>query len=241
MTNQKIIDTLDKSYSLGFNEEIESETIPIGLSEEVIRLISSKKNEPEWLLEWRLTAYRYWLTLEEPDWANVNHPKINYQDISYYSVPKKIKNEVGEIDPELKSYFEKLGVPVNEQQVLAGNIAVDAVLDSQSVGTTFKDKLEKVGVIFCSFSEAVQNYPELIKQYLGTVVSYKDNYFASLNSAVFSDGSFCFIPRGVRSPMELSTYFRINQANVGQFERTLIIAEEGSYVSYFRGLFLSWK
>jgi Fe-S cluster assembly protein SufB len=208
---------------------------PKGLNEDVIRLISSKKNEPEWLLNWRLEAFRHWLTMEEPDWASVNYPKIDYQDVFYYSVPKKIKNEAGEIDPELKAYFEKLGVPLGEQQVLAGNIAVDAVLDSQSVGTTFKDKLSKLGIIFCSFTEAVHNHPELIKQYLGTVVSYKDNYFAALNSAVFSDGSFCFIPKGVRSPMDLSTYFRINQANVGQFERTLIIAEEGSYVSYLEG------
>jgi Fe-S cluster assembly protein SufB len=235
MKNKEIIEVLDNKYALGFSQEIDSETIPKGLNEDVVRLISSKKNEPEWLLNWRLEAYRYWLTMEEPQWASVDYPKINYQDIFYYSVPKKIKNESGEIDPELKSYFEKLGVPINEQQVLAGNIAVDAVLDSQSVGTTFKDKLSKLGIIFCSFTEAVHNYPELIKQYLGTVVSYKDNYFAALNSAVFSDGSFCFIPKGVRSPMDLSTYFRINQANVGQFERTLIIAEEGSYVSYLEG------
>jgi len=239
MENKQIIETLDKKYSLGFSETIDSDIIPKGLSEEVVRLISEKKQEPEWLLDWRLKAYRHWLTLTEPNWASVSHKPINYQDIYYYSVPKKIKNEAGEIDPELKAYFEKLGVPLNEQQVLAGNIAVDAVLDSQSVGTTFKDKLEKLGIIFCSFSEAVHKYPELIKQYLGTVVSYKDNYFATLNSAVFSDGSFCFIPKGVKSPMDLSTYFRINQANVGQFERTLIIAEEGSYVSYLEGCFLA--
>lgn len=239
MKNKQIIETLDSKYSLGFSQDISSETIPKGLSEDVVRLISGKKNEPQWLLDWRLEAYRHWLTLEEPKWASVEHPKIDYQDIFYYSVPKKIKNEAGEIDPELKSYFEKLGVPINEQQVLAGNIAVDAVLDSQSVGTTFKDKLGKLGIIFCSFTEAVHNHPELIKQYLGTVVSYKDNYFAALNSAVFSDGSFCFIPKGVRSPMDLSTYFRINQANVGQFERTLIIAEDNSYVSYLEGCFLA--
>jgi len=235
MQNKQIIETLDTKYSLGFSENIDSETIPKGLNEDVIRLISNKKNEPEWLLNWRLEAFRHWLTMEEPNWASVNYPKIDYQDIFYYSVPKKIKNEAGEIDPELKAYFEKLGVPIGEQQVLAGNIAVDAVLDSQSVGTTFKEKLNKVGIIFCSFNEAVINHPELVKQYLGTVVSYKDNYFAALNSAVFSDGSFCFIPKGVRSPMELSTYFRINQANVGQFERTLIVAEEGSFVSYLEG------
>lgn len=239
MENKEIIQTLEKKYSLGFSQNIESEIIPKGLSEDIIRLISEKKNEPQWLLDWRLQSYRHWLAIEEPTWASVSHPKINYQDILYYSVPKKVKNEKGEIEPELKSYFEKLGVPLYEQQVLAGNIAVDAVLDSQSVGTTFKDKLEKLGIIFCSFSEAVHNYPNLVKQYLGTVVSYKDNYFASLNSAVFSDGSFCFIPKGVRCPMELSTYFRINQANVGQFERTLIIAEEGSYVSYLEGCFLA--
>jgi len=235
MQNEKLINTLEQKYSLGFSEDIDSETIPKGLSEDVVRLISKKKNEPQWLLDWRLKAYEYLLTLEEPDWSSISHPPINYQDIYYYSVPKKIKNEVGEIEPELKAYFEKLGVPINEQQILAGNIAVDAVLDSQSVGTTFRDKLEKLGIIFCSFNEAVHNHPEIIQKYLGTVVSYKDNYFATLNSAVFSDGSFCFIPKGVRSPMDLSTYFRINQANVGQFERTLIIAEDDSYVSYLEG------
>ncbi len=239
MENKQIVEKLEEKYSLGFSEEIDSEVIPKGLNEEVIKLISSKKNEPKWLLDWRLNAYRHWLTLKEPNWASVSHPPIDYQDILYYSVPKKIKNEAGEIDPELKSYFEKLGVPLHEQQVLAGNIAVDAVLDSQSVGTTFKDKLEKLGVIFSSFNEAVHKYPEIVKQYLGTVVSYKDNYFAALNSAVFSDGSFCFIPKNIKCPMDLSTYFRINQANVGQFERTLIIAEEGSYVSYLEGCFLA--
>lgn len=239
MQNKEIIDRLDTKYSLGFTQEIESETIPKGLNEDIIRFISQKKNEPQWLLDWRLQAFAYWKTLKEPQWASVHHPAINYQDIHYYSAPKKIKNESGDIDTELKNYFEKLGVPLNEQQILAGNIAVDAVLDSQSVGTTFKEKLEKLGIIFCSFSEAVLHHPELVRQYLGSVVSYRDNYFAALNSAVFSDGSFCFIPKGVRSPMDLSTYFRINQANTGQFERTLIIAEEGSYVSYLEGCFLS--
>jgi len=235
MKNKEILKALKSKYSLGFSQDIDSETIPKGLNEDIIRTISKRKNEPEWLLEWRLNAYKYWLTMKEPKWASVQYPPINYQDIVYYSAPKKIKSKTGEIDPKLKSYFEKLGVPISEQQVLAGNIAVDAVLDSQSVGTTFKDKLSKLGIIFCSFTEAVHNYPELIKQYLGTVVSYKDNYFAALNSAVFSDGSFCFIPKGVRCPMDLSTYFRINQANIGQFERTLIIAEEDSYVSYLEG------
>lgn len=239
MKNNKIIDRLNNKYTLGFNENILNDNIPLGINEDIIKLISFKKNEPQWLLDFRLKSYHYWLSLEEPKWSSVSYPKINYQDILYYSVPKKIKNETGEIEPELKSYFEKLGVPLNEQQVLAGNIAVDAVLDSQSVGTTFKDKLEKLGILFCSFSEAVQKYPEIIKQYLGSVVSYKDNYFSALNSAVFSDGSFCFIPKGVKSPMDLSTYFRINQANVGQFERTLIIAEEGAYVSYLEGCFLA--
>lgn len=233
--NKKILETLDSNYKLGFSENIDSETIPIGLNEDIINLISTKKNEPQWLLDWRLEAYRTWLKMEEPTWATVKYPKIDYQSLSYYSVPKKIKENNGEIDPDLKAYFEKLGVPLGEQQILAGNIAVDAVLDSQSVGTTFKERLEEVGVIFCSFGEAVQKYPDLIKQYLGTVVSYKDNYFAALNSAVFSDGSFCFIPKNVKCPMELSTYFRINQANVGQFERTLIVAEEGSSVSYLEG------
>lgn len=233
--NEKIIETLSTSYQLGFSETIDSETIANGLSEDIIKLISFKKNEPKWLLDWRLQAYKEWLEMTEPKWANVIYPKIDYQSLSYYSVPKKIKDNNGEIDPYLKSYFEKLGVPLGEQQALAGNIAVDAVLDSQSVGTTFKEKLEELGIIFCSFGEAVQKFPELVKTYLGTVVSYKDNYFAALNSAVFSDGSFCFIPKNVKCPMELSTYFRINQANVGQFERTLIIAEDGSSVSYLEG------
>ncbi len=233
--NEKLLEHLSNDYSLGFSLEIENDTIPVGLNEGIIKLISLKKNEPKWLLNWRLDALKHWQTLEEPTWANVKYPKINYQDILYYSSPKKIKDNNGEIDPELEAYFEKLGVPLRERQALAGNIAIDAILDSESVGTVFKDKLEALGVIFCSFSEAVIKHPELVKKYLGSVVPYKDNYFAALNSAVFSDGSFCYIPKGVRCPMELSTYFRINQANVGQFERTLIVAEEGSYVSYLEG------
>lgn len=215
--NEQLLDHLSNDYALGFSLDIENDTIPVGLNEGIIKLISLKKNEPEWLLNWRLEAFRHWQTLEEPTWANVQYPKINYQDILYYSSPKKIKDNNGEIDPELEAYFEKLGVPLRERQALAGNIAIDAILDSESVGTVFKDKLEALGVIFCSFSEAVKNHPNLIKQYLGSVVPYKDNYFAALNSAVFSDGSFCYIPKGVKCPMELSTYFRINQANVGQF------------------------
>lgn len=239
MKNEQLINHINQTYSLGFIEDIDSDVFPKGLSEHVITLISRKKDEPAWLLEWRLKAYHHWLTLKEPQWGNVSYPPIDYQDIHYHSSPKKIKNEEGEIDPQLKSYFEKLGVPLHEQQVLAGNIAVDAILDSQSVGTTFGEKLLEHGVIFCSFSEAVQKYPELVKEYLGSVVSYKDNFFASLNAAVFSDGSFCYIPKGVKCPMELSTYFRINQANTGQFERTLIIADEGSTVSYLEGCFLA--
>jgi Fe-S cluster assembly protein SufB len=235
MTNEKLIETLSQKYKLGFDVDLESDTIPKGLNEDIVKIISLKKNEPDWLLEWRLTAYRHWLTLTPPNWANLKIEPIDYQNIFYYSAPKKVNYERKEIDPELMAYYDKLGVPLNEREILAGNIAVDAVLDSVSVGTTFREKLEKVGVIFCSFSEAVQTYPELIKQYLGSVVNYKDNFFASLNSAVFSDGSFAFIPKGVKCPMELSTYFRINQAQTGQFERTLIIAEEGSQVSYLEG------
>lgn len=234
MQNKQIHETLDKKYSLGFSEDFGSDTIAIGLNEDVVRLISKKKDEPQWLLDWRLQAFRHWETLTKPEWARVHYPEIDYQAISYYSSPKKIDPNK-EIDPDLMAYYEKLGVPLKERDILSGRIAIDAVMDSVSVGTTFKESLEKVGVIFCSFSEAVKNHPELIKQYLGTVVSYKDNFYAALNSAVFSDGSFCFIPKGVKCPMELSTYFRINQANTGQFERTLIIAEEGSYVSYLEG------
>lgn len=226
----------NREYKYGFVTEIESETIPRGLNEDIVRLISAKKNEPEWLLEWRLKAFRHWQKMVEPEWANVNYPKIDYQDIIYYSAPKpkEKKKSLDEVDPELLDTFEKLGIPLHEQKMLA-NVAVDAIFDSVSVATTFKEKLAKEGVIFCSFSEAVHEYPELIKKYLGSVVPYTDNYFAALNSAVFSDGSFCFIPKGVRSPMELSSYFRINNSESGQFERTLIVAEENSYVSYLEG------
>lgn len=231
------IETLaNREYKYGFVTDIESETIPRGLNEDIVRLISAKKNEPEWLLEWRLKAFRHWLTMAEPEWANVNYPKIDYQDIIYYSAPKPKKKlqSLDEVDPELLDTFEKLGIPLSEQKMLA-NVAVDAIFDSVSVATTFREKLAKAGVIFCSFSEAVHEHPELIKKYLGSVVPYTDNYFAALNSAVFSDGSFCFIPKGVRSPMELSSYFRINNSESGQFERTLIVAEERSHVSYLEG------
>ncbi|MBL8190250.1 MAG: Fe-S cluster assembly protein SufB, partial [Acidobacteria bacterium] len=226
----------NREYKYGFVTDIEAETIPRGLNEDIVRTISAKKNEPEWLLEWRLKAFRHWLTMAEPEWANVNYPKIDYQDIIYYSAPKPKKKleSLDEVDPELLDTFEKLGIPLHEQKLLA-NVAVDAIFDSVSVATTFKEKLAKEGVIFCSFSEAVHEYPELIKKYLGSVVPYTDNFFAALNSAVFSDGSFCFIPKGVRSPMELSSYFRINNSESGQFERTLIVAEESSYVSYLEG------
>ncbi|MBS1786528.1 MAG: Fe-S cluster assembly protein SufB [Acidobacteria bacterium] len=226
----------NREYKYGFVTDIEAETIPRGLNEDIVRLISAKKNEPEWLLEWRLKAFRHWLTMTEPEWANVNYPKIDYQDIIYYSAPKPKKKleSLDEVDPELLDTFEKLGIPLHEQKLLA-NVAVDAIFDSVSVATTFKEKLAKEGVIFCSFSEAVRDYPELVKKYLGSVVPYTDNFFATLNSAVFSDGSFCFIPKGVRCPMELSSYFRINNSESGQFERTLIVAEESSYVSYLEG------
>jgi Fe-S cluster assembly protein SufB len=226
----------DREYRAGFVTDIESEAIPAGLSEDVIRLISAKKNEPEWLLDWRLKAYRHWLTMKEPEWANVRYGPIDYQAIVYYSAPKQKKGpkSLEEVDPKLLETYEKLGVPLHERAKLAG-VAVDAVFDSVSVATTFRAKLEEVGVIFCSFSEAVQKHPALVRKWLGSVVPYTDNYFATLNSAVFSDGSFCYIPKGVRCPMELSTYFRINAANTGQFERTLIVAEEGAYVSYLEG------
>ncbi|MGL4967070.1 MAG: Fe-S cluster assembly protein SufB [Inquilinus sp.] len=223
-------------YKHGFFSDIEMETAPKGLTEETVRFISAKKNEPEWLLEWRLRAFRLWQTMEEPHWARISHPPIDYQDAYYYAAPKK-KPKLGsldEVDPDILAVYEKLGIPLREQEKLAG-VAVDAVFDSVSVATTFKDQLEKVGVIFCSISEAVQKYPELVRQYLGSVVPYSDNYFATLNSAVFTDGSFVYIPKGVRCPMELSTYFRINAENTGQFERTLIIADDSSYVSYLEG------
>jgi Fe-S cluster assembly protein SufB len=223
-------------YKYGFVSDIETETLPPGLSEEVIRTISAKKREPEFMLQWRLRAYRHWLTMTEPRWQKATYPPVDYQSIIYYAAPKK-KPQVGgldEVDPELRRTFEKLGISLDEQKRLAG-VAVDAVVDSVSVATTFQKDLEKHGIIFCSFSEAVQKHPELVEKYLGSVVPHTDNFFAALNSAVFSDGSFCYIPKGVRCPMELSTYFRINTANTGQFERTLIIADEGSYVSYLEG------
>lgn len=221
-------------YKHGWNSVYDMETLPKGLNEDTVRWISAKKNEPEWMLEWRLTAYRHWLEMKEPRWPNVHYPEIDYQDIIYFAAPKKKLNSMDEVDPELLATFEKLGVPLSEQAALAG-VAVDAVIDSVSVATTFRETLGELGIIFCSFSEAVQHHPELIKKYIGSVVPHSDNFFAALNSAVFSDGSFCYIPRGVRCPMELSTYFRINAANTGQFERTLIVAEEGSYVSYLEG------
>lgn len=235
--DDKILEEFTNSeYKYGFETNIEADSAPRGLNEDIIRFISAKKEEPEWLLEWRLKAYHHWLTMKEPDWANVKFPAINYQDIIYYSAPKqKAKpNSLDEVDPELLETFEKLGISLKEQKRLTG-VAVDAVMDSVSVATTFKDKLSELGIIFCSFSEAVHEHPELVRKHLGTVVPPNDNYFAALNSAVFSDGSFCYIPKGVRCPMELSTYFRINAANTGQFERTLLVAEEGSYVSYLEG------
>jgi Fe-S cluster assembly protein SufB len=227
---------IDKPYQHGFVTDIESETTPKGLSEDTIRLISHKKGEPEWLLEFRLKAYRHWLTMTEPKWPNVTYPKIDFQDISYYSAPKAKKKlaSMDEVDPELLRTFEKLGVPVHEQKALAG-VAVDVIFDSVSVTTTYKKKLADVGVIFCSMSEAVRDHPELVRKHLGTVVPTGDNFYAALNSAVFTDGSFCYIPKGVRCPMELSTYFRINTQESGQFERTLIVAEDGGYVSYLEG------
>ncbi|MFQ5847864.1 MAG: Fe-S cluster assembly protein SufB [Candidatus Methylomirabilales bacterium] len=224
-----------QEYKYGFVTEIEQDVAPRGLNEDIIRLISAKKGEPEWLLAWRLKAYRYWLTIKEPTWHNVHYPPIDYQDISYYAAPKKKElQSLDEVDPELLRTYEKLGIPLEEQKMLAG-VAVDAVFDSVSVATTFKEKLAELGIIFCSFSEAAQRHPELVRKYLGSVVPYTDNFFATLNSAVFTDGSFVFVPRGVRCPMELSTYFRINAESTGQFERTLIIADEGAYVSYLEG------
>jgi Fe-S cluster assembly protein SufB len=223
-------------YKYGFVTDIESDSAPKGLSEDIVRFISAKKNEPEWMLEWRLKAYRHWLKMKEPTWANIDYPAINYQDIIYYSAPKqKINPEsLDDIDPELRKTFEKLGISLDEQKRLTG-VAVDAVIDSVSIGTSFKKQLSELGIIFCSMSEAIQEHPELIKKHLSSVVPITDNFFSALNAAVFSDGSFCYIPKGVRCPMELSTYFRINAENTGQFERTLIVAEEGSYVSYLEG------
>lgn len=231
-----IEEVTNKDYEFGFVTDIETEFIPKGLNEDIVRLISKKKGEPEWLLEFRLKAYRHWLTLKQPDWAHLDIPHIDYQDIIYYAAPKKRKElqSLDEVDPELLDTFNKLGISLDEQKRLSG-VAVDAVMDSTSVKTTFQDTLTKYGIIFMSFNEAVKQHPELVKKYLGTVVTHTDNFFAALNSAVFSDGSFCYIPKGVRCPIELSTYFRINAANTGQFERTLIVADEGAYVSYMEG------
>ncbi|HQK36416.1 MAG: Fe-S cluster assembly protein SufB [Bacteroidales bacterium] len=233
----QILDGLTQGeYKFGFYTDIETDVIPKGLNEDVIRLISEKKQEPEWMLEFRLKAYRHWLTMKMPHWAHLEIPEINFQDIIYYAAPKQKAKlaSMDEVDPELKATFDKLGIPLEEQKHLAG-VAVDAVMDSVSVKTTFKETLADLGIIFCSFSEAIREHPELVKKYMGSVVPYTDNYFAALNSAVFSDGSFCYIPKGVRCPMELSTYFRINAANTGQFERTLLIADSDSYVSYLEG------
>ena len=226
----------NKEYKYGFVSNIEAESLPKGLNEDIIGQLSEIKKEPKFMLEWRLKSYKHWLTMKEPNWANIHYAKIDYQDISYYSAPKKkpLKKSLDEVDPELLKTYEKLGISLDEQKLLAG-VAVDAVFDSVSVATTFKEKLGELGIIFCSMSEAIQNHSDLVKQYLGSVVPHTDNFFASLNSAVFSDGSFVYIPKGVRCPMELSTYFRINAANTGQFERTLIIADEGAYVSYLEG------
>jgi len=240
-TVEKVQSVTEQKYKYGFYTDIEAETAPKGLNEDIIRFISAKKEEPEWLLAWRLKAYRHWLGMREPSWAKVGYPPIDYQDAYYYSAPKMTKKPetLDEVDPELLRTYEKLGIPLREQEMLAGvqtpKYAVDAVFDSVSVATTFKKKLEEYGIIFCSISEATQKHPELVRKYLGSVVPYSDNFFATLNSAVFTDGSFVYVPKGVRCPMELSTYFRINAENTGQFERTLIIADEGSYVSYLEG------
>ncbi len=227
----------NQEYKYGFVTDIEADTVPAGLNEDVIRLISAKKDEPAFMLDWRLNAYRHWLTMREPTWANITHPPIDYQAIVYYSGPRVKKDKpksLDEVDPKLLETYEKLGIPLKERELLAG-VAVDAVFDSVSVATTFREKLAELGIIFCSFSEAVREHPDLVRKYLGSVVPYSDNFYAALNAAVFSDGSFCYVPKGVRCPMELSTYFRINAENTGQFERTLIIADEGSEVSYLEG------
>jgi Fe-S cluster assembly protein SufB len=236
-SDQKVIqDFTSGEYKFGWVTNIEQDVAPKGLNEDTVRFISAKKEEPEWMLEWRLKAYRLWEKMTEPAWANIHYPRINYQDISYYAAPKRkaVLNSLDEVDPELLATFEKLGISLQEQKRLSG-VAVDAVIDSVSVKTTFREKLYELGVVFCSMSEAIREYPELVKAHLGTVVPQSDNFFAALNSAVFSDGSFCYIPKGVRCPMELSTYFRINAAGTGQFERTLIVAEDGAYVSYLEG------
>ncbi|MEW8246728.1 MAG: Fe-S cluster assembly protein SufB, partial [Candidatus Thiodiazotropha endolucinida] len=236
MTDSRVESLISTGYAEGFVTRIESDTLPPGLDESVIRAISSRKGEPEWMLEKRLQAYRHWLSMQQPDWAAIRYPAIDFQAISYYSSPKKKPQlaSLDDVDPELLATYEKLGIPLDEQKALAG-VAVDAVFDSVSVATTFRETLAEAGVIFCSMSEAVREYPELVQRHMGSVVPYKDNYFAALNSAVFSDGTFVYIPRGVMCPMELSTYFRINEAQTGQFERTLIVAEEGSQVSYLEG------
>ncbi|MCH7719706.1 MAG: Fe-S cluster assembly protein SufB, partial [Planctomycetes bacterium] len=236
-TSETMLESWEQQeYKYGFVTDIETDSVPPGLSEDVVRLISSKKNEPDWMTEWRLKAYRHWLTMKEPTWQNVHYSPIDYQSIIYYSAPKEMKklDSLDDVDPKLLETYKKLGIPLEEQKMLTG-VAVDAVFDSVSVATTFKAQLGKLGIIFCPFSEAVQEHPELIKQYLGSVVPYSDNFFATLNSAVFSDGSFVYIPKGVRCPMDLSTYFRINAASTGQFERTLIIADEGASVNYLEG------
>lgn len=234
--NAVLEEITSSEYKYGFTTNIEADEAPMGLNEDIVRFISAKKNEPEWMLEWRLKAFNMWLGMKEPKWPNVHYPTIDYQAVKYYSAPKQKKNinSLDEIDPELRATFEKLGISLDEQKRLTG-VAVDAVIDSVSIATTFKTKLAELGIIFCSMSEAIQEHPELVRKYIGSVVPAQDNYFSALNSAVFSDGSFCYIPKGVRCPMELSTYFRINAANTGQFERTLIVAEEGSYVSYLEG------
>src|SRR6266705_498082 len=235
--NSSLLELTNREYKAGFITDIESESVPAGLNEDVVRTVSAKKNEPEWMLDWRLRAFRHWLTMKEPSWANVHYPAIDYQSIVYYSAPKQKKDgpkSLEDVDPKLLETYEKLGIPLREREILAG-VAVDAVFDSVSVATTFKGQLAELGIIFCSFGEAVKEHPELVKKYLGTVVPQNDNFYAALNSAVFSDGSFAYIPPGVRCPMELSTYFRINAAKTGQFERTLLIADKGSYVSYLEG------
>src|SRR6188508_56706 len=235
-STETIEELATREYKYGFVTDVEADSIPKGLSEDVVRLISQKKQEPEWLLEWRLKAYRLWLAMKEPSWQNLKYDPINYQDIVYYSAPKpkKVLNSLDEVDPEVRRTFDKLGIPLDEQKLFSG-VAVDAVFDSVSVATTFKKKLGELGIIFCSFSEAVENHPELVRKYIGSVVPHTDNFYAALNTAVFSDGSFVYVPKGVRCPMELSTYFRINAKGTGQFERTLIIADEGAYVSYLEG------
>lgn len=240
MSNETINEVIESDYKYGWSTDIDTDMAPKGLNEDIVRFISAKKNEPQWLLDFRLKAFRHWLTMPEPEWANVQFPKIDFQEIIYYAAPKPKKEleSLDEVDPELLKTFEKLGISLEEQKRLSGvksNIAVDAVIDSVSVKTTFKETLAEKGIIFCSFSEAVQEHPELVKKYLGTVVPHTDNYYSALNAAVFSDGSFCFVPKGVRCPMELSTYFRINSAGTGQFERTLLVVDEGAYVSYLEG------